>query len=44
MRHEGPDFNRESTLWNFEHVFGWVTNADAVMTALASVAKERVAA
>ncbi len=27
MNHSGPDFNRQSTLWNFEHVFGWVTSS-----------------
>ena len=43
MTNSGPDFNQQATLWNFEHVFGWVTNADAVMTALAGVAKEKVA-
>jgi ureidoacrylate peracid hydrolase len=35
MNHSGPDFNRQATLWNFEHVFGWVTNADNLSTALA---------
>tara|TARA_B100000315_G_scaffold252452_1_gene289291 strand:+ start:1225 stop:1899 length:675 start_codon:yes stop_codon:yes gene_type:complete len=34
MNHSGPDFNRESTLWNFEHVFGWVTNSDQVIEAM----------
>jgi ureidoacrylate peracid hydrolase len=43
MTHSGPDFNQQATLWNFEHVFGWVTRADAVMTALAGVGRERVA-
>jgi ureidoacrylate peracid hydrolase len=44
MSHSGPDFNRQATLWNFEHVFGWVTDADAVEGALAGVgAKERAA-
>ncbi|MBI3434765.1 MAG: isochorismatase family protein [Proteobacteria bacterium] len=36
MNHAGPDFNRQSTLWNFEHVFGWVTNSDAVLSLLGS--------
>jgi ureidoacrylate peracid hydrolase len=34
MNHSGPDFNRQATLWNFEHVLGWVTRADDVITAL----------
>ena len=34
MNHSGPDFNRQATLWNFEHVFGWVTSADQVIAAL----------
>jgi ureidoacrylate peracid hydrolase len=36
MNHAGPDFSRQATLWNFEHVFGWVTTSDAVVQALAS--------
>ena len=36
MNHSGPDFNRQATLWNFEHVFGWVTNADNLIKALAA--------
>lgn len=36
MNHSGPDFNRQATLWNFEHVFGWVTNADNLAEALAT--------
>ncbi len=36
MNHSGPDFNRQATLWNFEHVFGWVTNADQLSEALAA--------
>jgi ureidoacrylate peracid hydrolase len=36
MNHSGPDFNREATLWNFEHVFGWVTNAENLTKALAA--------
>jgi len=36
MNHAGPDFNRQATLWNFEHVFGWVTRADHVLAALQS--------
>jgi ureidoacrylate peracid hydrolase len=34
MNHSGPDFNRESTLWNFENVFGWVSNSDHVIEAM----------
>jgi ureidoacrylate peracid hydrolase len=34
MNHSGPDFNRQATLWNFEHVFGWVTKVDDVVKAL----------
>jgi ureidoacrylate peracid hydrolase len=34
MNHAGPDFTRQATLWNFEHVFGWVTSADNVLAAL----------
>ena len=34
MNHSGPDFNRQATLWNFEHVFGWVTRADDVVALL----------
>jgi ureidoacrylate peracid hydrolase len=34
MNHSGPDFNRQATLWNFEHVFGWVTTSDQVIAAL----------
>src|SRR5262245_1107223 len=34
MNHSGPDFNRQATLWNFEHVLGWVTRADDVIESL----------
>jgi ureidoacrylate peracid hydrolase len=40
MGHSGPDFNRQATLWNFEHVFGWVTSADQVIAALAAARLE----
>jgi len=43
MNHAGPDFNRQATLWNFEHVFGWVTRADHVIAA-ASLQAEAVPA
>ena len=42
MNHSGPDFNRQATLWNFEHVFGWVTTATQVGEAL-QMATARVA-
>ena len=35
MSHAGPDFTRQATLWNFEHVLGWVTNAEHVLAAFA---------
>jgi ureidoacrylate peracid hydrolase len=31
MNHTGPDFCREATLWNFEHVFGWVTRTGSLI-------------
>lgn len=31
MNHTGPDFCREATLWNFEHVFGWVTRTESLI-------------
>lgn len=34
MSHSGPDFNQQATLWNFEHVFGWVTTGAHVIQAL----------
>jgi len=36
MNHSGPDFNRQATLWNFEHVFGWVTDGENVRAVLAA--------
>ena len=36
MNHSGPDFNRQATLWNFEHVFGWVTNGENLIGALSA--------
>jgi ureidoacrylate peracid hydrolase len=36
MNHSGPDFNRQATLWNFEHVFGWVTTSDDLTAALSA--------
>jgi ureidoacrylate peracid hydrolase len=35
VNHSGPDFNRQATTWNMEHVFGWVTRSDDVLAALA---------
>ena len=43
MNHSGPDFNRQSTLWNFEHVFGWVTNSADVIAALQGAASKAAA-
>jgi ureidoacrylate peracid hydrolase len=34
MNQSGPDFNRQATLWNFEHALGWVTTSDDVIQAL----------
>lgn len=34
INHAGPDFNRQATLWNFEHVFGWVTASEELMATL----------
>lgn len=34
MNHSGTDFNRQSTLWNFENAFGWITRTDTVVDAL----------
>ena len=33
MNHAGPDFVRDATLWNFEHVFGWVTDSENLIGA-----------
>jgi ureidoacrylate peracid hydrolase len=44
MSHSGPDFNRQATLWNFEHVLGWVTDSASVIAALQSAAPRTVAA
>jgi ureidoacrylate peracid hydrolase len=44
MNNSGPDFNRQATLWNFEHTLGWVTRSDAVLAALqAQVAQKQPA-
>ena len=34
VNHAGPGGNRDATLWAFENVFGWITNAGAAITAL----------
>jgi ureidoacrylate peracid hydrolase len=34
MNHSGPDFVRDATLWNFEHVFGWVTDSTKAIDAM----------
>src|SRR5262245_61479426 len=39
MNHSGPDFTRQATLWNFEHVFGWLTHSDHVIRASESAMK-----
>jgi len=37
MNHAGPEFNRQATLWNFEHIFGWVTDSGQLLRALVPV-------
>jgi ureidoacrylate peracid hydrolase len=34
VNHAGPEFNRQATLWAFENVFGWISNAEAVVATL----------
>ena len=34
MNNSGPDFNRQATLWNFEHTIGWVTTSEQVIAAM----------
>jgi ureidoacrylate peracid hydrolase len=34
MNNSGPDFNRQATLWNFEHTLGWVTRSEQVIAVL----------
>ena len=41
MNHSGPDFCRQATLWNFEHVFGWVTSSDALIEMFDAAAKRK---
>ena len=33
VNHTGPDFCGDAARWNFENVFGWVTNSNSVLTA-----------
>ena len=40
MNNSGPDFNRQATLWNFEHTLGWVTRSEDVMAALKAHTRE----
>jgi ureidoacrylate peracid hydrolase len=40
MNNSGPDFNRQATLWNFEHTLGWVTQSADVVAALQAHARE----
>ena len=44
MNNSGPDFNRQATLWNFEHTLGWVTRSEHVIAALAVHAAQTRAA
>ena len=30
VNHAGPDFTRDAMLWNFEHIFGWITTVDDI--------------
>jgi ureidoacrylate peracid hydrolase len=41
MSNSGPDFNQQATLWNFEHVLGWVTDSASVIAALQTTAASR---
>lgn len=34
LNHSGPDFNRDATLWNFEYLFGWVSDTEKLLSAL----------
>jgi ureidoacrylate peracid hydrolase len=44
MNNSGPDFNRLATLWNFEHVLGWVTTSEQIMTMLGAGARQTAVA
>ena len=43
LNHTGPDHNRLATFWNFENLFGWVTDTAAVLDAFGA-GKEAVRA
>lgn len=32
VNHAGPEFCAAATAWNFENIFGWVTNTDSVIS------------
>jgi ureidoacrylate peracid hydrolase len=40
VNHAGPDFTRQATLWAFENVLGWVTDAAKVEAALEEYARQ----
>src|ERR1700709_2619558 len=44
MNNSGPEYNQQATLWNFEHVFGWVTTSGDVIAALQGAAREAMPA
>ena len=44
MNNSGPDFNRQATLWNFEHVLGWVTQSRDVIAVLQTQTAQAVPA
>ncbi|MFQ5911793.1 MAG: cysteine hydrolase family protein [Nitrospinota bacterium] len=41
MNNSGPDFNRQATLWNFEHVFGWVATSETLLETLDAATKRK---
>ncbi len=41
MNNSGPDFNREATLWNFEHIFGWVIHSETLIETLDATARRK---
>lgn len=43
MNNSGPDFNRQATLWNFEHTLGWVTHSRDVLAMLQAQSAETAA-
>jgi ureidoacrylate peracid hydrolase len=40
VKHAGPDFNQQATVWAFENVFGWVTRTEDVFATLATARAE----